>query len=142
MRKIFLCLALIFASTMALSAQSAATYRDGLSWDPITLTASWSLTGYDVLMTQTNVTAAQLGSTNGIPVLAGTIGYVRTPSTSINFSSIATMSTPASPYLVWTRAVVFPVGQTNIYVSDWSSAQVNWLVIPAPPTNLRVVYKP
>jgi len=145
MKKIFSLCSLLLALCMVISvaaAQSATTYRDAAAWDSVTSTTNWTTFGYDVLLSQTNVTAAQLGTTNGIPVLAGTLGNTRLlglTNTQSAFKSFLASNPVPLPYTLWARTVTFAAGTTNIVVSDWTNIVVSWASLPQPPPNLRVL---
>ena len=122
-------------------AQSVATYRDAAAWDATTQNTNWVTTGYDILLSQTNVTAVQLGTTNGIPALAGVLGKTRVvgvTNTLAAFNSFLATNPVPLPYTLWARTVTTPVRQTNIVVSDWTNIVVTWTSLPLPPSNLRV----
>lgn len=132
---------LLLAGLMTVSAQQVATYRDSAAWDPTTNTPSWNTAGYDVLLTQTNVTSTQLGSSNAVPVLAGVLGQTRifgVNNTQTAFNTFLASNPAPLPYLLWARTAANPVGGTNFIVSDWTNIVVTWTSLPLPPSNLRV----
>ena len=136
-------LSLVLLTTFAAAAQSPANYRDSSAWDAppaIGLT----LTGYDIVFAQTNVTAAQLGTSNTIPTLAGVLGKSRTSSTNLTlaFNSLLASSPVTLPYTLWARTVATPIGATNVMVSGWTNIVVAWTDLPLPPLNLRIVQAP
>lgn len=122
------------------AAQSPATYRDAAAWDASTQPTNWVTTGYDVLLSQTNVTAAQLGTSNAIPALAGILGSARVaPTNTVEAFRLFLATNPVpSTYTLWARTVTVPVGLTNVVVSDWTNIVVPWASLPLPPINLRV----
>ena len=140
MKKILTLVSLFALTVVAVAAQSAATYRDSAAWDAF-VSSSYTVSGYDIALTTTNITSTQLGSSNSIPVLAGILGKTRTASTnlSVAFTSLIATNPVASPYTLWARTVASPVGQTNVMISAWTNIAVTWIEQPLPPTNLRIL---
>jgi hypothetical protein len=144
MKKFIAMICLVFLAlgiVTTVAAQSVATYRDAAAWDAVTSTTNWNTIGYDVLLSQTSVTAAQLGTSNGIPALAGILGSSRLLSvtnTQAAFKSFLASNPVPLPYTLWARTVTTQVGGTNVVVSDWTSITVSWTTLPLPPANLRV----
>jgi hypothetical protein len=136
-------LALILITTFAAAAQSPANYRDSSAWDSPPA-VGLTLTGYDIVFAQTNVTSAQLGNSNTIPTLAGVMGKQRTGATNLTlaFNSLLASSPVTLPYTLWARTVATPIGLTNIMVSGWTNIVVSWTDLPLPPLNLRIVQAP
>lgn len=125
----------------AVAAQQTATIRDAAAWDSVVSNTNWNTMGYDVLLSQTNVTSAQLGTSNSIPALAGILGKARlvgVANTTAAFQSFLATNPVPLPYTLWARTVVTPVSATNIVVSDWTNIVVAWSSLPLPPANLRV----
>ncbi len=129
--------AFIGFSTLAQSAQTGVS-TDDLGWDRPVL-SGWNINGFDIVISQTNVTSAQLGGSNNIPNLAGIVGKTRVANiTTVNISTVAP-GVATGNYLFWARTVASPTAQTNIYVSSWTNSPLTILTIPTPPTNLRVI---
>lgn len=123
------------------AAQSIATVRDSAAWDAVTNTSSYSIVGYDVVLSTTNTTVAQLGNTNGVPVIAGVLAKTRaTPATMTTaaLSSFVTNAPTYGNYTLWARTAATLSGATNLVVSDWTNIPVTWVNLPPPPANLRV----
>ena len=123
------------------AAQQTATIRDAAAWDSVASNTNWNTMGYDVLLSQTNVTSAQLGNSNSVPALAGILGKTRlvgVANTQAGFSSFLATNPVPLPYTLWARTVATSATSTNVVVSDWTNIVVAWTSLPLPPANLRV----
>lgn len=138
--KSLLCVAMLSLASITLGAQPA-TYRDVAAWDSVSSTTNWLTIGYDVVLSRTNVTAAMLGTTNGVPTLSDVLGKSRllgVTNTVAAFNSFLSTNPVPLPYTLWARTVANPAGMTNYVVSDWTNIVVNWVNLPPPPSGLRV----
>lgn len=137
-----LLLALVLVVPCLAAAQSVTTYRDSFGWNAVTNTPVWTLVGYDVVFSQTNVVATQLGSSNTIPVVTGVIASSRVTTTVIPWTTLLSADQIAGSYTLWLRSAMTPVGGTNIVVSPWGSISVTWASLPPTPTGLHIIPAP
>lgn len=131
---------MLITVSISLVAQTA-TYRDKAAWNSVASSSDWTTFGYDVVLSKTNVTASQLGTTNGIPNLTDVLGKTRllgVTNTVVAFNAFLAANPVPSPYKLWARTATYEIGTTNVIVSDWTNIAVAWVNLPLPPTGLRI----
>lgn len=116
---------------------------NSIAWNPIVDLNSISVVAYDVAITQTNVTAASLGTTNTVASGLGILNSVRVNGVSNSFVSLSTLVPPTTPfgnYNIFARGIcATDLTGTNFVATLWSTNfVVQWLRIPAAPVNLHI----